>query len=430
MLLANERVACGIFGIAKPADQTEYCKFTCEREREIQLSLQTAPLKNYTEYNLRLDRYAARIAHSLAHVTEAHTVIVRLLNPFTNCLELASWPRNEKRTNPVVRDAISVQDAESSLNGFVFHKLQQGEHAYIADISAPFPATLVARGFRRLLPSSAGTSSELCLPIFKSGLCVGTIDLESPIEQAFDMNIQFCHQLSELLGGFIEIVDRSSDAGWLPRLSFFQYAAHRVEQARREIMREKEVSLETLLNFLEDRLSPNYIAPHNAKEHDTPSFLEDVDNFVASLDAGAIRNKAFLSIHGEPPATIPAKVAHSLQVILENIIENAGEHDGFAGQLILNFGRRAPNQNASSRCLPLEIEYRAKKARFNAARLSEVGIAPRWNSDDLSYHLGMFLVGVHVRLLGGTMWIDRFSPPNSPAPPFRMIIRIPLLELT
>ena len=395
---------------------------------EVQQRLQTNPLKNFFDYNRQLIRFSERIAHSLTHVTQAQLATIRLFNPLDGALEvLVTWPRKRNKSDPINREKIVVGDGRGSLNAFAFRTLRAGEHAYIPNLLAPFPPKPVDRGLRAILPASEGAVSELCLPIFKNGLCIGTIDLECTVEQAFDMNIQFCHQLSQMLGGFTEILDRSSDAGWLPRLSFFQFAAHRIEQVRREIIRHKRVHIDTLLTLMEDRLSPNYIEPHRQQGMRVTKFFSEVEKFIIGLDSTRSRSKDFFVREGSFPATIAARTAHSLQVILENIIENADEHDGFAGQLAIRCAPARDPETLDASVRALEIEYSARKARFNLTALSEVGIAPRWNAEGASYHLGMFLVGVHVRLLGGTIWFQRSANSSpGPAPSFRMLIQVPI----
>jgi hypothetical protein len=392
------------------------------------LELLNEPLRNFQDFDDRLGGFAEKIAHSLVHVTQAQSAAIRLYDPFSYSLKAVAISYADQRLrDPIIRRDIPLREGMPSLNGFTFQKLRQGEHAYIPDLHAQLPSALVGRGLIGLLPSSSYAKSEFCVPVLKNGLTIGTIDLESASKQAFDMDIQFCHQMAEMLGEYIGIVDRSSDAGWLPRLSYFQYASHRIEKVRREVSRNSSAAIQTTLDFIAERLSPNYIDPHKDRKVRFSALLAGVRSFIQSKEKAALsQNSEFFTVLGSLPTSLPAKVAHSLQVILENILENADVHDGFSGNLTITCSSILQEANDGVGLRKLAIQYRSRKARFFASALSLVGIAPRWEGEDNSYHLGMFLVGVHVRLLGGTMWLDRSTRGSNRSRPFRLVIEIPL----
>jgi hypothetical protein len=274
--------------------------------------------------------------------------------------------------------------------------------------------------------------SELCLPIFKGGLCVGTIDMESDVKQAFDMDLQYCHQLADLLGEYLDIIYRSSDAGWLPRLSFIHFSAHGLEKVKRKLntrKRQKQsrsVQVDVSdLDRLKYQLSPDFIDPYRDRIETTADFLDAIKRHLKAVSQDKLP-PSFFSIKGNFPRALPAKFAHSLQVILENTIENANNHDHFQGRLSLTCEPVFGNQSQFDSMPSMVIEYRSMAGRVSVGNLSALGIAPRWDEMDQTYHLGMFLIGVHVRLLGGTMWVDRQPRGNSQVRQFRFVIQVPL----
>jgi hypothetical protein len=168
-------------------------------------------------------------------------------------------------------------------------------------------------------------------------------------------------------------------------------------------------------------MSIDYIDPEERTALSTEGFIAKIFEFTAQVLGDPARDPAkVLRIRGPRPENLSSREAHSLEVIFENLLENASAHDALRWPIKVSFKHGPLGEQR------LDISYEPPQRMLLQSDTDRVSIAPRWDPNDRTYHLGMFLVGVHVRLLGGVIWVDQ--SPSSPvgAVSFRYRIQIPL----
>jgi hypothetical protein len=297
--------------------------------------------------------------------------------------------------------------------------LAAGDFAYIKDVRDDLPISLTSQGLSELLECRPETRSEVCLPIYKTGLKIGVLNIESGDDNAFYRDLKFIKGLAHQIGDFVDIITRSSDAGWLPRLSFMQFATHGLGKLRVSLEAYPE-ALNAVSGALE-KMSVDYIDPDNQTAQPTDVLLASIEGFTTRILADRRKSwQEVLNVSGEVPKTISTRQAHSLEVILENLIENTRSHDSMRWAISLVFDRDA------SQARRLIISYAPPEVWLLPEDTDRFGVAPRWDAARSIYHLGMFLAGVHVRLLGGVMWVDQTRSETNGSVAFRYVIQIPL----
>lgn len=388
-------------------------------ENEVALN----PLNGADSYFHLLRAFAGRLATLIVRVTAAHSCTVRLLNPFRNVLfpiaaEFAADLPDESAKAvdiPVGRGA-----RDNSLNEYTLRHCGDGECVYVPRIRYGVkPKDLPFLRTRR------ESQSAVCLPVFDRGIPIGTINIESRLDQAFDRDLDFCIQVAQIFAGMVSGITRASDAAWLPRLSFIHFAAHRIEKFKRPDIAGSIPGLRSTLEQLEKHLSPDYVEPAAAKRISLTEVLNGVGRFIQRYKLG-VSISSVVSVRGSVPTSISAMTAHSLEVILENLIENLCQHSSTKDQIVLLFGSNWRASEAWRRRPFVTISYVAKKGRRFLTDIDHAGFAPVWSERDSTYHIGMYLIGVHARLLGGHMWVDNFPNIDARIRQFRLFIQIPL----
>ncbi len=406
-------------GAVSHATKTMVMQRVAELRANAQLDLLETPFTGAASQRNRIHEFAQAICSALVHVTPAHSATVRLVDPFQQTLEVAgSAFCNSLHMGSAITYPIPV-DPENSLNAFVFQHIQDPRGVYIRDVREPLPEALVQKGLKTLMACRIETKSEMCVPIRKTGLTIGVVNVEAGTDHAFDRDAGFIEWMVRQLGEYIDVVTRSSDAGWLPRLSFMPFAAHQVQKLKRKLKDNPEILKE--ITDAERRISVDYIDPDERDLVRTSDLQDRVREFMGGeLD----QSVAGLEVSGDIPEWLPPQVAHSLEVILENLLQNAKHHDDMRYPVRMEFieasdGEGVPGSSLAISYQPTPVEYVALDDA------DSIGIAPRWNEADGTYHLGTFLAGVHVRLLGGMMWVCQTKVQGGGVP-FKYLLQIPL----
>jgi hypothetical protein len=390
------------------------------RRATAQLRLLQAPFRGAADQTSEVRGFAQLVCDTLVQITPAHSATIRLLDPFDGVLSPAGAAFSESLSvSSSGATRISIGEENKTLNAFVFRSVREGEFVHIPDVTRPLPQKWKKRGLKSVSFRRRETKSELCLPIYKTGLCIGVLNVEAPTEHAFDRDLGFISGLPGQVGEFIDLVTRSSDAGWMPRLSFVHSAAHQREQLKKMLHDRPDILAQA--ERAERRMSPDYIDPDDNKRVATQSLLAKIGGFIEDTRADpSVPWTDILNIVGIPPVQLAYKQAHSLEVILENILQNASNHDNFRGAITLDFGVKNSGRRGDVR--KLVISYGPPAKRIFGGACDRVGIAPQW--DGKVFHLGMFLVGVHVRMLGGVLWVAQGQPKE--VIDFKYVIQLPL----
>jgi hypothetical protein len=202
-------------------------------------SITRTPLQSHSEVLELFRSYANKVVDSVVNRTSAHSATIRAYDPFRRTLGLVASRFGSALSDESRASYDIAVTGASSLNAFVF----SGDHSrfhYIPNVREPKvgrPGILVTR---------AETESEVCFRLIKGGVPFGTMNVEAPYAYSLGKDLVYCQELARLLGEFFDVVTRTSDAAWLPKMSLSHLVHHRIEKIRRE-----RPEFEGVLDFIE-----------------------------------------------------------------------------------------------------------------------------------------------------------------------------------
>ena len=376
------------------------------------------PLRSQTELIELFANYARRVTETVVKLTSSHSATVRLFNPFHGVLRAVASSFGESLSSASrVASDITLEDPSTSLNAFVFSRWEHDKFLHVPDINNISP-DLVRCGLVKTLSRREETKSELCIKLTKSGVPIGTLNVEAPYELALGKELLYCQAAAHLLEEFFDTALKSSDSGWLPKISMSHVLHHRIQKVRRE-----RPDLSEILDFIEKPM------PARTVELNRPAGLVSIGTLKSSIannipNVSAEQLDRLVRLAGTSDVEIRPDAADLLSIIIETLAENSRVHAHInKDTLSLYMLPKSGNPNR------LVIEYRSHSARQPVELLDQLGIAPVWQEDDHSYHFGMFLAGAHARLLGGLIYVDAERRNSRKTRPVRIEITLPLSSL-
>lgn len=382
------------------------------------------PFSSQSDAIQEFSKYAKTVTSSIVALTAAHSATVRIFDPFRSALRpVASAFAETLSKESKTTDELRIMKGSASANVFIFSATDR-DVLYIPNIDE-IDAELLERGLS-IHVTRQETKSELCIRLSKNTVPIGTLNIEAPYAYALGKELVYCQALARLLTDFYDVALKTSDSGWLPKISMSHIVYHRIQKIRRD-----HPELTQILNFI---ANPIQIAnkPGYEEAHDR---LTDIINGLNSGIAG-ISDKQFRKlVRNNIPddILIRGETASSIAIILETLIENCRIHanvdkDEIEISLVTGAGQPVKELQEDAG-VQLQISYKARIARQNLDLLDRLTISPVWEDEDQTYHFGMFLVGAHARLLGGVTYVDTDPLPGRDSRPVRVIINLPLAPL-
>lgn len=359
------------------------------------------------------DDFCGYVVRELAALTNSHSVTIRRFRAFTNSLDLASEYSATLETR--AQHTINC-DPQKSVNAFCYQKNIDGEFVYIPDISQ-VPEEYRDLGLLSVLKARTNTKSEICLPIGKPPLRLGTLNLESPNYAAYELDIEFLQSMAFYVSQHWKSVSSVDDAWWLSQLSLTHLATHELRDFKETLDPAHRRALEHIVYTI----SP---AEHFHKGGETTwasllNFVRRQHNKIASPET--LYDVWKISGFDENEK-IGARLLGSLRLIVHAVLSNTRHSDYARNSITITLSRGGAGRIVT-------VEYRSNVSYVDPETLEE--IEKRFSMPALSsdgWHFGLFLIGVHARVLGGDIEIDPSCRKEVDYSPFAYMVRIPIPE--
>jgi hypothetical protein len=383
------------------------------------------PFSSQSEALREFSAYAKTVASSIVEITSAHSATVRIYDPFRSALRpvAASFDDSLSPQSQTAR-LLRVAKVPDSVNAFVFSKTTS-DFTYIANLSE-IERTLTEQGLAEVNVARKESQCELCIRLSKHTVPIGTLNIEAPYAYALGKELLYCQAVARLLGEFYDVALKTSDSGWLPKISMSHIVYHRIQKVRRD-----HAGLGNILDFIESPIRKVDKKIQSEGEQTLTEIVERVERDIFGLSAKNFRR--LVRCNFDKNILIREEAAASIAIIIETLIENCRTHasvekDNIEITLTTRSGL-PPGSCGTDEDLQIRIAYEARVARQQLDLLDKLTIAPVWQDEDRTYHFGMFLLGAHARLLGGVTYVDTEPLPGRKSRPVRIIVILPLASL-
>jgi len=236
----------------------------------------------------------------------------------------------------------------------------------------------------------------LVVPIGIGSIIRAVAIFSSTRRQAFDADISFIQFSCLHISNLVRRVELANDVAWLSQLAFLHGARHTLENIENRLAR-VDRDLHQLVRSTIKRYSGLQQGPKGKGGQQT----------VRQLLRKAIM---MLPEHARPPQSVPVHVAPmvlktkvpqdhetAFLEIMDTLLTNAHRHASLDWEhfdfVVHSSSCGTPNV--------LEVRYANNDARVVGEMLARAFVSPIPGQQGRTYHFGLFLVGVHSRMIGG-----------------------------
>jgi hypothetical protein len=349
----------------------------------------------------------------LGKLTNSHSITIRKYVPFTDSLHLISgWALERERDNTVtsIRRNVGL-----SVNSFCYESSDE-PYIYIPDLNE-LPERYSQKGLKQPLRTRANSVSEICIPIGVHPIRLGTLNLESPNYAAYELDIGFLERVAFLISQYWSSLTSAGDTWWLSQLSLTHLATHELRDFKETLDLKQKKILEGIIST---------IAPTEHYSANKDLSWNHFFKYLRRAHGKLLGSKYFYEIWQvqgiEPSDPISSRFLGSLKLIVQCILNNTRHSDYKQNRISLKRDKVGQKEIVI-------IEYRSMVNYLDPETIVEVErrfIQPSLSSD--GWHFGLFLIGVHARLLGGDVAIDPDCRKEFDNAPFSYIVRFPIPE--
>lgn len=358
------------------------------------------------------------VAASIYGATYAHSVTLRLFNPFSESLEcvaecaFASGKYKAKEPNaiPITRlDSVNVK---------TFKEKGPNEYTYVPVMP------LLEAGAEIEFYNPRDSASEICFPIWQMAVPVGTLNLESPRRHAFGGEILFLQSAARLVGDLLHSVNNILPPEAVTQIARINETAHGslslTEDPDPQEMRGLPVTIQkTLDEFM--ALMRRYRSPVEERPIDaTQCSLRAVLREAVEAEIIDFRCKQldWNRILPAQDVMISTFEARNIKAVLKFVIDNAEKHSSFIDDYCRTF---VIYRGLYSFFI---IRYRSDHRPISAEAAMEFGLRPFAREGRVSY--GAFLLAASVRSMGGLLHVKRPARDQTGLMPLELAIILPL----
>ena len=385
-------------------------------EKEIQDRIIRASGSRHSDTFGETRDFCSFVLSRLGQSTGSHSATIRRYNSYSNSLDLVSYWSLDDNVEP---PSLSIPvDHTSSVNSYCYLNAKDREMVYIRDI-ANIPDEYRDFGLRSTLVKRRDTKSEICLPIGLNPIRFGTLNLESPLYAAYELDIEFLRSAAFHVAEFWKTINSAGDTWWLSQLSLTHLATHELRDFKETLDPERQRSLENILYTISP--TDQYSESRTLTWQSFLDFVHSAHNRLAPTE----RFADIWKIHGiHPDRGLSPRFLSSLRLIVLSILSNT-KHSDYSHNRIFVRSISTPSGGAV-----MEITYDSCVNYIDPDTLRE--IEERFRVPALSgdgWHFGLFLLGVHARLLGGDIEILPDCKREYDYAPFSYRVRVPLEEI-
>ena len=368
-------------------------------------------------------RFAAKIVNNLYDTTNAHSCTIRVFDHYTQSLKLVAVKDKEtakydrsllrKKMRSGGRISIPIRRPFVSINAFCFANVRRGEHIYIRDIEN-IDQIFKTQGLQSAFKTRQRTVSEFTIPLYWGMLRIGVLNLEAEFPSAFEADEGFINTASFLVSQAWALIYGGTDRYWLSQVSFTHLATHELIDFRRSLGESEKKQFDRVVETL--TFSSNDYKEMEESLFDIQLFAQsNIKELCPYGDVSKIIKwpKELRSIK------LSAAAAGALRAIFDCMVRNAAEHSNIETDLITTSIVKAPGRGKCE----LLITYESRVAPADPDDASFFFYRPLRDADGL--HFGLFLIGAHVRLIGGHVSVSDRCLRKLGYGPLRFAIRIP-----
>ena len=374
-----------------------------------------------------LKNYAEECVRGIVEYSNAYSAVLRVYDPSKNILKPIAYYQNEHgKYSKGAPKNISVSGYKRSVNAFCYNSANINEYIYIRNVNQ-IEDDYINRGLLKVLKKRKYTVSEICLPLDRYGLRIGTINIESSIEAAFDNDIEFIDSIVKMFIDFYGQINAIKDAEWLSKMSFKHINYHKLMEFARKLDIDKREELQAIIldyEGKEEMIDEKEIK----KQYMMSEILADINYYAVNLLIN--KNKRnIVKVNGDVIFNVPKSFAVSFKLIMTSLIDNSDRHSDLRrDKFIVSIYDKPSNVIDEVKYSELYIIYKSIKL-VEKDVAEKLFISPFYKSDyefdEAGVRYGMFLIGVHARLLGGSVTISGLESQENEIP-LNVIIRLPI----
>ncbi|MFO1359536.1 hypothetical protein [Plasticicumulans sp.] len=359
------------------------------------------------------------VAEGLIRTTHSHSVTIRKYCSFKNTLDLVVAINADQNESSLECDRQNCQppyksipcQSDLSVSGYCYSRCPDDTVVYIPDINK-IPQKYTKDGLKQVKRCRLETKSELCAPLVCRQLRFGIINLEAPFESAFEFDEDYIKKISFLITQYLDLKHTSQDGWWLSQLSFTHLATHELKEFKDRLNTTQQSQLEQIIFTL----SPNKYDDSKEKVN-WDMILKTIRKEHAKLTQKIHFEEIWCIENISPQIEISERFAASLKLIILSIINNT-KHSIYERNKISLKRCNTPNNKQA-----IQLTYNSNSSCIDPDKISSLFNYPNINSD--GWHFGLFLIGVHVRLLGGLVEVNPDCMKEEEFSPFSYRVTIP-----
>jgi hypothetical protein len=365
---------------------------------------------------------AGLVCENLFSLTKAHSVAFLKYDPWTNSLIRPSCPIElSAGTTVQTREldvSIPLSEFESRLSAFTFLHGIAGlprsndqvdgsgrildRIAYIPNVDAEETGYVDLRRVKK----HRDTLSEVCIPLAIGGTPYGVINLESPLINAFDGDIEFFVLVQQAVEGLLSNIYKSNDHLWINIGMQQATLMHEIENCALKIVPEDEASATNklkLLYYVGDSLNKKFFL-------DAPP-VDLMIELRASITKTLLQHRGFGPTYTGFMSRINFVVRDGIRVrrefwesvdsICRILVTNSLLHESYRDRINIEVKR---NMRGIDDLLCIDVLY-SRGESFAQALLDVAFDAPYLSGR--RDRLGLFLVGSIARSWGGWVYFER-----------------------
>lgn len=365
------------------------------------------PIENHASL---LDTFSKTIAEMLTEVgsiANADAISVWMFDPFDNQLNLRHYNDLRRSVNESWEhatidldqsDHVASQCFTTGRGIFLMHprwielELRQIQNRPSESVKPPR-----LREFKeqRTLLSNSGNCQDCAaaaIPIYRGDLIIGVLELVSGEVGDLRLFSPLLEDAAQFCGEALRRIELANDRAWLSRISFIHNIRHRVEKMLRlvEVTGDAGKDLADLIRSGGPPAPPE--APsmhaltrirHHISAHSGP---EAVDRWIQEL------RTAYPDIEHERTGEDIADIVEAL--------ESNHKHSNFElGSLQIRAVARSHTSGEH-----VQVSYVPSNVWIQLRRMIRLGISPLPSETNLTYHIGLFLLSVQLRMIGGVVY--------------------------
>jgi hypothetical protein len=392
---------------------------------ELETSIRSGALITYASRITFLKSRLRGICEAIKVSSLAHSVTIRLYNPFDRKLKVFSKVEEDTgKASAKERGAVSILDARTSLDAHTFLNNTRSVPSYIPDLTRTrLSAELARADFEGPKNTRTNSKSEICFAIWSSDLPIGTLNLESPHKHGFTGEEPFLGAVATNIGDLFSACENT-----LPPRSLAQTinvyelahgAAGKVDAPVGEDHGQYGPILQAWSKFVEGFRKD--IFPDQAQTISTGQFAERIEAVLRS-GASPIENKPVPRVDLRyDPTRIKGYIADALELVVRSLTTNAVNYSVVAKDKI-SVQIEAPSSEGHA--ATFVMRYKSARGLIETDMLKLFGYAPIKRQDN-SLRYGAFLMGYLVRALGGILYVKQ-PRARTPIGPLELLIRVPL----